>query len=120
MPYIEQTKELNNKIDSLIEDIKALPENDRVGVLNYVISRLGPGSLAPGGKWRYYKINAWKGVLDCVKDNFVERVELPYEGLARAKNGDLKEYTEADKEISLESIKHQNHLWSSISTRRTQ
>lgn len=88
MPYIEHSQrelvddDLNAIIDVLDE------EGWPTGMVNYIISSI---------VWTWFKqrpsystINAIKGALGCVWDEFYRRLAAPYEDTKRGINGDLK------------------------------
>lgn len=93
MPYIKPGS--RQLLDGLVDGLIQAAEGDD-GKLNYAISRLVAGSYAKDGKWSYKLIQRAVGLLHCVAMEFYHRVAVPYEGEAAARNGDIKEYDEAD------------------------
>lgn len=87
-PYIKQDrrKELDPEIDILIE------KAERVGELNYIITRLLDGYIhkfATKEEIDYTAINAMIGVFECAKLELYRCVAVPYENKKWAENGDV-------------------------------
>ena len=87
MPYIK--KELRNKIDDKIDELKNLisqcGKENRAGVLNYSISKLVSNLYG----LRYSEINEAMGMLECTKQEYYRRVAAPYEDEKIIENGDV-------------------------------
>lgn len=88
MPYIKQERrnELDLEIDILIEKAQ------RVGELNYIITRILDGHISKFASSKgidYGAINAIIGVLECAKMEFYQRVAIPYERRKLEENGDV-------------------------------
>lgn len=94
MPYIknEDRQHVDELIEKLSHEVRLYDEKDKLGVLNYCISRLLSKSLVKPSGWRYYLLNNAIGVLECVKQELYRRVIGPYEDKAIDKNGDIEEY----------------------------
>lgn len=86
MPYIKQDQrdQLDSHIGSLL---KALPEDQYAGNLNYVITRLADGLLQR--QKNYACINEIIGALECAKLELYRRVAGPYEDTKVIENGDV-------------------------------
>lgn len=91
MPYID--KENRNSLDKVINDVvESMPDapfHERLGDLNYVLSRIVAGCM---GKVSYGKIAMATGVLENVKQELYRRLASPYEDLKIEQNGDIPEY----------------------------
>jgi hypothetical protein len=95
MPYIDQGVRdiLEPEISQLIRRVEAnVPEEDREGVANYVISRLVANIMRPGSGWRYKSLSRAAEVFASAGHEFRRRMLDPYEDKAIAKNGDVPEY----------------------------
>lgn len=88
MPYIEQDKrpEIDEAVDPLIEKLKALPEEDQDGSLNYAVTKI----LKQVYPTKYYHLNRALGVLTAIKEEFYRRVVAPYEDEKVKENGDVE------------------------------
>lgn len=94
MPYIvkDQRKQIDYKIDSLIQEARnnpLLPANKRLGLVNYIVSRITMGILEPSN---YGEMASAIGTLECAKLEMYRRLIGPYEDEAILKNGDIEEY----------------------------
>jgi len=83
MPYITQNDRYKFDV-ALI----ALPRIETAGELNYLITQLARKYILDHGL-RYEHINAIRGALVCVGDEFYRRVIAPYEDKKIAENGDV-------------------------------
>lgn len=101
MPYIKQCyrNTVDQHLTQLIAYINNVPEEQDAGVLNYCVSRLLNGLVAPYNSaeeempiWNYDRINKVMGVLSCVKSEFYRRIAVPYEIKKIQENGDILEY----------------------------
>ena len=94
MPYI--TEDRRRVLDPHIEGLqKALHElNGNEGDLNYTITRLVGAAFL--NERRYRTIARVTGVLKNVIQEFYERLGIPYERMAREKNGDVPEFARID------------------------
>ncbi len=96
MPYIKQIYRKN--LDSIIEDMTAeikincsdkngsIP--DMPGLINYTFSKILYNLYNPIS---YSKINSVIGVLECVKQEFYDKVARPYENIKCEENGEVFE-----------------------------
>lgn len=84
MPYIDQTRRSN--LDPLIERLAEWLQQDSVGDLNYIITRLISLGMAPSS---YAQINSVIGVLECAKLELYRRIAAPYEDVKARTNGDV-------------------------------
>jgi len=86
MPYIKQ--EDRKRYDELIVDLAIvlgeIPEEDRDGHINYVITKLFKILYAPP---KYKRYNRAMGVLECIKQEFYRIFIAPYENIKIAENG---------------------------------
>lgn len=98
-PYIDpdQRPDPDQLIDQLIEIIRKGPKID--GAVNYAITRIVAGSLRPDTGWSYTIASDADKAFDCAKLEFYRRVLAPYEDMARARNGDVKEYIKAEEDL---------------------
>lgn len=99
MPYIK--RDLREDIDSSLYEIsaliKSLPERDRDGALNYVISTLVADAMKPPTGWRYHFIARAYAVFMAAGAEFYRRVAAPYEDRAISVNGDIDPYVDSDR-----------------------
>ena len=84
-------------IDQLLEIIREDPKVD--GAVNYAITRIVAGSLRPETGWSYTIASDAIKAFDCAKMEFYRRVLAPYEDMARERNGDVKEYIQAEEDL---------------------
>lgn len=101
MPYIKQfdRDSVDDKIDALVDTIIHRTTvigttNDRPGILNYVISRLGSEIYTKHSRKhsrpiKYKDLNEFVGVLGCVQQEFYRRVIAKHEDAACTQNGDV-------------------------------
>jgi hypothetical protein len=87
MPYISQDKrpELDRIIEPLIEHLKALPEGEQDGALNYSITKI----LKRLYPLKYFHLNRALGVLTSVTQEFYRKVVGPYEDKKIQENGEV-------------------------------
>jgi hypothetical protein len=94
MPYI--TNDLRNQVApavaELIASVRELPDTERDGVLNYIITQVVVNSMRPETGWRYYNLHRTKAVFADAHDEFERRLMGPYETYAMRKNGDITAY----------------------------
>lgn len=90
MPYIKQDERSKYlpHIDGLVRDLSSLDDNALPGHLNFVIFSIVTGLLKEMG-WRYFRINALIGALECCKMEIYRRLAAWYEDGAISKNGDI-------------------------------
>jgi hypothetical protein len=93
MPYIKADDRLRvmKHLNPLLDELKAIPDDEIDGVLNYVISRIVASTLGWCG-WRYRLAARAIAVFEAAKLEFYRRIAAPYEDRAIAKNGDIPEY----------------------------
>lgn len=94
MPYIvkDQRNVLDSRIEGLIDRVledKTIPADKRLGVVNYIVSRITMGILQPSN---YGEMASAIGTLECAKLEMYRRLIGPYEDKAIKKNGDIEEY----------------------------
>lgn len=94
MPYISQDQ--RDAVDTQINNLVKLsrleltcPVNKRLGLVNYIVSRLTMGILQPSN---YGEMASAIGTLECAKLEMYRRLIGPYEDKAIKKNGDIEEY----------------------------
>jgi hypothetical protein len=92
MPYINPSH--RTLVDSLIDDlsstIQSASPQDRVGMANYVISRLLlKGIVGTPEDLKYVKINDVYGVIEGVKAEFARSISGPYEAQKEFDNGPI-------------------------------
>ena len=89
MPYIK--KELRQKystgIHNLVQELEEIPELDRDGHINYVVTVLLKRLYRPP---KYRRYNKAIGVLECIKLEFYRRMVSPYEDIKINDNGDVE------------------------------
>jgi hypothetical protein len=95
MPYIK--KELREALDPdivrLINKVKEeVPEGERDGALNYVISRVVAATMKPDEGWRYVSLARAAEVFTAAGGEFRRRMLDPYETQSILGNGDIPEY----------------------------
>lgn len=97
MPYIKQ--DLRPALDSSIEDLLNMiadtPTSERLGQLNYIISRLVSSvvhNTGPFTSWKYNEIAQVVGTFECAKLEFYRRIAAEKEDKAVVTNGDIPEY----------------------------
>jgi hypothetical protein len=93
MPYIDDfhRNRLEPHLERLLDQLSIIADEDRDGVLNYVVTRIVARTLSSRG-WRYRTIARAIAVFEAAKLEFYRRVAAPYEDKAIAKNGDINEY----------------------------
>lgn len=94
MPYVNNSirDKCSPGVADLIATVRELPDTQRDGALNYIISEIVCNSLRPDDGWNYYHIHRAHGVFQDAGAEFYRRVAGPYEDKARAKNGDIHGY----------------------------
>lgn len=94
--YIEMSDDnwhqMNPQIEILIEILESLPDEQKEGAANYMISRIVAGGLKPAGGWRYMWLNRAYGTFLSAASEFYRRMVAPYEDKCIEKNGDIPEY----------------------------
>jgi len=88
MPYIkkERRERLEGAISNLIAFLQEIPEEDRDGEINYIVTALLKRIYQP---LRYKRINRAIGVLECIKQEYYRIVASPYEEKKRQEAGDV-------------------------------
>lgn len=88
MPYIkrEDRQRYVRVLDDLQFLLEKIPEEDRDGHVNYIITVLLKRLYQPP---KYRRYNKAMGVLECIKQEFYRRVVGPYEDKKIAENGDV-------------------------------
>lgn len=88
MPYISEwdRKHYSGGLGTLIYQLKQVPEEDRDGHVNYVVTVLLKALYEPA---KYKRYNRAMGVLECIKQEFYRRMVAPYEDKKIAENGDV-------------------------------
>ncbi len=101
MPYIteDRRRALDPHIEGLQKALHALDGDE--GDLNYTITRLLGAAFL--NETRYRTLARLRGVLGTVWDEFYARLGLPYEKMAREKNGDIPEFARIE---ALAEAKH--------------
>ena len=95
MPYVGKMirEALDQHIQRLVAEIvDVVPEADRDGVANYVVSRIVAAAMKPKDGWRYKSLAHAAEVFTAAGDEFRRRMLDPYEDEAIEKNGDIPEY----------------------------
>jgi len=89
MPYIKQEERARYAIvlSDLISVLEQVPEEERDGHINYVVTVMLKRLYKPP---RYLRYNKAIGVLECIKQEFYRRVVAPYEDKKMAENGDVE------------------------------
>ena len=87
MPYIkpEERDKWEGVIGEVITIMNELPEDQKDGELNYLISSFLRRVYTP----RYFNYNRVIGLLECIKQEMYRRVVGPYEDEKIAENGDI-------------------------------
>ena len=90
MPYIpaEKRKRYDPLINNLVEALLAEDEQAMLGDLNYFIYATMLRYLSKR-TFRYHRIAALLGTLECCKQEFYRRVAGPYEDKAIERSGDI-------------------------------
>lgn len=90
MPYIKQVERpnLENEIQSIVDKLLALDENDAKGTLNYTFYSILKRYVTARGL-KYYRLNDLMGVMECCKLEFYRKVIAFYENSCIEKNGDV-------------------------------
>jgi hypothetical protein len=88
MPYIK--RERRDEVDPTEPKISAIfhQQAENVGELNFQITRLCIDYVKRKGLC-YDTVNAVRGVLGCVTDEFYRRMAAPYEDTKIKENGDV-------------------------------
>ena len=89
MPYIPQKDRdvYTPFLDTVIDHLSRLSEEQLAGHLNYCISKLCFTLF--DSRRKYVRINTIKGALDGVKDEFTRRKVNPYEDAKILEHGDI-------------------------------
>lgn len=70
----------------MVELLKQIPEEDRDGHVNYIVTVLLKRLYEPP---KYKRYNRAMGVLECIKQEFYRRVVAPYEDEKIEQSGDV-------------------------------
>ena len=94
MPYVNPLirNAVAPELASLVQGVRELPDTQRDGALNYIISELVARSLRPDTGWNYFSIHRAHGVFQDAGAEFYRRVAGPYEAQCIVKHGDLQGY----------------------------
>ena len=89
MPYIkqEERKKYERVLSDLVHLLEEIPEENRDGHINYIVTVLLKRLYRPPTYRRYNKAI---GVLECVKLEFYRRIVSPYEDDKIKENGDVE------------------------------
>jgi len=89
MPYIkrEERKKYERVLSDLVYLLEEIPEENRDGHINYILTVLLKRLYRPPSYRRYNKAI---GVLECVKLEFYRRIVSPYEDDKIKENGDVE------------------------------
>lgn len=87
MPYIKQDQRtvIDEKLQSLIDHIAALPVEQQDGAVNYSVTKLLHSVYAPS----YFNYNRAIGVLSAIQLELYRRKVAPYEDEKIVQNGDV-------------------------------
>lgn len=87
IPYIklERRKRLELNIRLIIDFLREVPEEERDGEINYIVTVILKRMYSP----KYFNYNRAIGVLECVKQEFYRRVVSEYENLKILENSDV-------------------------------
>lgn len=88
MPYIkkEDRERYREALAQIVETLESIPEEDRDGHINYVVTVMLKRLYQPP---KYRRYNKAIGVLECIKQEFYRRVVAPYEDIKMEQNGDV-------------------------------
>lgn len=88
MPYIKKEDRafLEDIAKEAVNELKKLPNDELVGNLNYIISKICWELSDPP---KYAKFNAIIGALECAKLEMYRRMISPYEDKKILQNGDI-------------------------------
>jgi len=88
MPYIKKDKRLRYDIqlEILADLINEVPEEEKAGVVNYVVTRIIHRVFQPP---KYNTYNSAMGVLECIKQELYRRIIANYEDIKKNENGDV-------------------------------
>lgn len=101
MPYINEDARnaeviedvsLNEYIEDIIDYIQDLPDDQKEGTCNFIVSRIVAGGMKPETGWRYMWMSRAYCVFQAAGAEFYRRLLGPYEDEAIDKNGDIPEY----------------------------
>jgi predicted type IV restriction endonuclease len=89
MPYIKQDKRkiYEKALTELVHLLREVPEEERDGHINYIVTVLLKRLYQPPNYRRYNKAI---GVLECIKMEFYRRMVSPYEEDKIRENGDVQ------------------------------
>jgi len=87
-PYIKQENRKGwNDLAKVVAGVTlSLPENEREGQLNYLITSI----LHKVYKPKYFEYNRAIGLLECIKQEYYRKIVAPYEELKIKENGDVE------------------------------
>lgn len=88
MPYISQSHRalVDGPINQILRELHRLPEEDRGGVLNYIITRIVVALAARS----YRSMRGYVGDIQCCLLEFYRRHLAPYEDEKITQNGDVR------------------------------
>jgi len=89
LPYIKQKERSRYEpwLGILIDVLSEIPEEDRDGHINYVVTMILKHLYEPP---KYRRYNKAIGVLECIKLEFYRRMVAPYEDEKIEENGDVE------------------------------
>ena len=89
LPYIipERRKRYEDVIQSIVTYLQEVPEEQRDGEINYIVSVILRRVYQPP---KYYRYNRAIGVLECIKQELYRRVVSKYEDKKIIENGDIR------------------------------
>jgi hypothetical protein len=87
---------INQMVDALQQHLQSLPDDQKEGCANYIITRIVAGGLKPAGGWRYMWLNRAYGTFLSAAAEFNRRLISNYENECIEKNGDIPEYEQLD------------------------
>jgi len=95
MPYIttHDREQFDDDLEALITTLKSAPIERNYGAVNYCVTRLVTGALKPEQGWSYASLSHAIAVLHDAAHEIERRLMNPHEDRARARNGDIDEYT---------------------------
>ena len=89
MPYIKQEDRHRYEVflQWIVKLLKEIPEENRDGHVNYIVTVMLKRLYEPP---KYRRYNKAMGVLECIKQEFYRRVVAPYEDVKIEQNGDVE------------------------------
>lgn len=89
MPYIkkEDRERYREALVQIVGALESIPEEDRDGHINYVVTVMLKRLYKPP---KYKRYNKAIGVLECIKQEFYRIMVAPYEDVKIEQNGDVE------------------------------